>query len=328
MKRIFLIVVALTVVMVSCKEKKVKQTQADQPKINIPVFIADSAYTYIKAQVDFGPRVPNTQSHAQCADYLFGKLKSFADTAMVQSFNVKAFDGTILHAKNIFGSFNPDVQKRVLLCAHWDSRPFADHDPDASLHNKPIDGANDGASGVGLLLEMARLMMKDKPGIGVDIIFFDVEDYGPPKDHPASGIQDQYGLGSQYWSKYPHDPNYAATYGILLDMVGAADAKFYMEGFSLEYASGVVKKVWNAGVKAGYSDYFLFETVSYIDDDHKYINEIAGIPTIDIIHLDPKSQNGSFFEYWHTTGDNLSVIDKQTLKAVGQTLMNVIYQEK
>jgi Zn-dependent M28 family amino/carboxypeptidase len=330
MKKIVYIAMAIMLVSISCKDKKASQTANEKSalKIVIPEFNSDSAYAYVKKQVDFGPRVPNTQSHSLCADYLFNTLNSFADTAVVQAFRVKAFDGTTLNAKNIIGSFNPKVQKRVLLCAHWDSRPFSDHDADPSLHNQPVDGANDGASGVGVLLEMARLMSGSKPGIGVDIIFFDVEDYGPPRNHPSSDIQDQYGLGSQYWSKYPHDPDYVANYGILLDMVGATNARFYMEGFSLEYASGILKKVWNTGHKIGYSDYFVYEQVGYIDDDHKYVNEIAGIPTINIIHLDPKSSNGSFFEHWHTSGDKLNVIDKQTLKVVGKTLMTVIYNEK
>jgi len=330
MKKIVLIAMAIVMVASSCKDKKAKQANADNSavKIAIPDFNADSAYTFVKKQVDFGPRVPNTHSHSLCADYLFNTLDSFADTAVVQAFRIIVFDGTTLNAKNIIGSFNTKSQKRVLLCAHWDSRPFSDHDADPSVLNQPIDGANDGASGVGVLLEMARLMAKNKPAVGVDIIFFDVEDYGPPRNHPNSDIQDQYGLGSQYWSKYPHDPDYVANYGILLDMVGAANARFYMEGYSLEYASGILKKVWNTAHKAGFSEYFLYEQVGYIDDDHKYINEIAGIPTINIIHLDPKSSNGSFFEHWHTRGDKLEVIDKQTLKVVGKTLMTVIYNEK
>jgi Zn-dependent M28 family amino/carboxypeptidase len=332
MKKIILIGVVFGLMLFGCNENKNSepktQPSAQKSKVNIPVFNPDSAYFFVKAQVDFGPRVPNTKNHGNCADYLFRKLKIYSDTALVQSFKTKAFDGTVLNGKNIIGIFNPEKQKRVLLCAHWDSRPFADHDPDPSKVNTPIDGANDGASGVGVLLELARLMSLSKPSVGVDIIFFDLEDYGPPRDHPASEIKDQYGLGSQYWSKNPHDPDYTAEYGILLDMVGASNARFYMEGFSMEYASGILKKVWNTGIKAGYSEYFLYEQVGYIDDDHKYINEIAGIPTIDIIQLNPNSSNGSFFEYWHTTGDNLSVIDKQSLKVVGQTLLNVVFQEK
>ena len=146
----------------ACNEKRNSESKTQpstqKPKVNIPVFNADSAYFYVKSQVDFGPRVPNTKNHANCADYLFRKLQIYADTALVQSFKTKAFDGTVLNGKNIIGTFNPEKQKRVLLCAHWDSRPFADHDPDPSLQNTPIDGANDGASGVGVLLELARLM--------------------------------------------------------------------------------------------------------------------------------------------------------------------------
>ena len=319
-------------ILMSCSEsrKKESKTEASQqkPKVEIPLFNPDSAYHFVKTQVDFGPRVPNTKNHANCADYLFGKLQFYSDTALVQSFKTKVFDGTLINGKNIVGIFNPEKQKRVLLCAHWDSRPFADHDPDPSLQNTPIDGANDGASGVGVLLEIARLMAINSPGIGVDIIFFDVEDYGPPKNHPGSEVKDQYGLGSQYWSRNMHDPDYTADYGILLDMVGASNATFYMEGYSMQFASGILKKVWSIANRAGFSEYFVFDQVGYIDDDHKYINEIAKIPTINIIHLEPESSNGSFFEQWHTAGDNLSVIDKQTLNVVGQTLLNVIFGEK
>ncbi len=322
---------AFSLLFASCNDNQKKEAASgkttDKPKFAAPAFNADSAYIFVQKQVDFGPRVPNTPNHSQCADYLINTLNAYADTTIVQSFKTAAYDGTVLNGKNIIGSFNPEKSKRILLCAHWDSRPYADHDPDPALHNTPIDGANDGASGVGVLLEIARLVSITKPSVGIDIIFFDVEDYGPPKDYPGNNQQDQYGLGSQYWSKNLHDPDYTASYGILLDMVGAANARFYMEGYSLMYAPGILKKIWNTAQRSGFTEYFLWEQVGYIDDDHKYINEIAKIPTINIIHLDPGSANGSFFEYWHTTGDNLSVIDKQTLRVVGQTLLKVIFEE-
>lgn len=200
-------------------------------------------------------------------------------------------------------------------------------DPDEANHNTPIDGANDGASGVGALLEIARVLSSNTPPIGVDIILFDLEDYGPPQGAQSRDGGDYWGLGSQYWSKNPHVYNYKAKYGILLDMVGDTDARFLMEGFSLYYAPHIVKKVWENAEKMGYGDYFVKEKGGYITDDHYYINEIAGIPTIDIIHLVPDSRNGSFVDYWHTIGDTLGNIDPQTLKVVGEVVLQTVFEE-
>lgn len=308
------------------KQPSTKKASPKQ-KVTVPDFNADSAYMYVEKQVAFGPRVPNTAEHANCAQYLYQTLKSFADTTLIQTFKARAYNNTVLNGKNIIGSFNTNVGNRILLCAHWDTRPYADYDENPDNHQKPIDGANDAGSGVGVLLEIARQMSQSKPGIGVDIIFFDIEDYGPPQELQMHG-SNFWGLGSQYWSNNMHDPDYTARYGILLDMVGAENATFLMEGHSMLYAAGIVKKVWTIGNRLGYTNYFLFDSGGYIDDDHKYVNEIAKIPTIDIIHLDNESSASSFFEHWHTLGDTMDKIDKETLKAVGQTLLTVIYEEK
>ena len=215
-----------------------------------------------------------------------------------------------------------------MLCAHWDTRPYADHDANPENHNTAIDGANDGASGVGVLLEIARQLQSNKPTIGIDIILFDTEDYGPPQDSQQRGEDNWWALGSQYWANNPHVLNYNARYAILLDMVGAEDAVFYYEGYSFDYAAKILKKVWKAGHKIGYKDYFMFEQIGYIADDHRYINEIIGIPAIDIIHLDRESVNNTFFDHWHTIEDTMDKIDKNTLKVVGQTLLTVIFEEQ
>jgi hypothetical protein len=303
-----------------------KQKQAEP--IKIPPFNADSAYGYAKGQVDFGPRVCNSVAHEKCADFLVKKLKEFCPDVIVQKGQVKAFNGTMLNVKNLIASYNHGTNNRIFLCSHWDSRPFADHDPDVKKHNTPIDGANDGASGVGILLEIARQLSISKPAIGVDIIFLDAEDYGPPEDQKRNeDTTDWWGLGSQFWAKTQHKANYFAKYGILLDMVGAPNATFLQEEFSMKYAPAIVRNVWNMAGKLGYSNYFLYEKGGEIIDDHLYINKILNIPTIDIIHLDRSTKTG-FYPTWHTTGDNLNSIDKTTLEVVGKTLMAVIASEK
>ncbi len=310
------------------RETTGEKESVPKPVVHIPAFNADSAYSFVKAQLAFGPRVPNTPAHEKCALYLSEKLRGYAEKVISQKGIVKAYTGTPLRFENIIASWRPDSNNRILLCAHWDSRPFADHDPDPANRRKPVDAANDGASGVGVLLEIARQISIQQPSIGIDIILFDVEDYGPPQDHQsAEATEDQWGLGSQYWSKNPHRPNYFAKYGILLDMVGASGATFLMEGISMQYAPDIVKLVWSAAGRSGYSGYFLFEQGMSITDDHLPINQIRNIPTIDIIHLDKNSETG-FYPYWHTTKDNLETIDKSTLKVVGQTLMTVIYEEQ
>lgn len=292
---------------------------------SVPAFSADSAYTYIQKQVDFGPRIPNSAQHMACGNYLEQKLRDFGAEVTVQETELQAFDGTSLKAKNIIGSYNPDAQTRVLLFAHWDTRPWADHDADEKNHKTPILGANDGASGVGVLLEMARLFDKEKPAIGVDIIFFDAEDYGAPENE-SNQNEDSWCLGTQYWAENKHVPGYHAKYGILLDMVGAQQAKFYREQISDYYAKYVVDKVWDKAAALGYSNYFINKPGGGITDDHVYVNQKAGIPAIDIIHYDPNSTTG-FGSYWHTVNDTMQNIDKNTLSAVGNTLLHVIYNE-
>lgn len=292
-----------------------------------PSFNADSAYAFIEAQVAFGPRVPNTPGHRACGDWLTKKLQRYADTVYVQQTKLRAFDGTLLDIRNIIGVFQPEKKKRVLLCAHWDTRPFADYDPNPDNHWKPIPGANDGASGVGVLLEIARLLHLQAPQVGIDIVFFDAEDYGTHSslvaDHP-----DTWALGSQFWAQSPHRPDYFAQYGILLDMVGAANATFKQEGFSMYYAPNIVRKVWRKAQNLGYGQFFLTREGAYITDDHYYVNKIRNIPTINIIHLEPGSLGHGFFEHWHTLRDDMSNIDRNTLMAVGHTLSAVIYSEQ
>lgn len=252
------------------------------------------------------------------------KLQVYCDTVYVQHFTATAYDGKQLKSQNIIGSFDPDKTERVLLASHWDSRPMADHDALEANRNKPIDGADDGASGVGVLLELARQLQDDRPNVGVDIIFFDAEDYGTPSGVNLPG--DWWCLGSQYWAQNLHVPDYNARYGILLDMVGAPDAKFYHEYFSSFFAQDIVSKVWGTAYKLGYGSYFINQQANPITDDHYYVNKLAHIKMIDIIHQDNTSGTG-FRPVWHTTYDNIDNIDAKTLGAVGSVLRTVINNE-
>ncbi len=306
--------------------KAIQSQKTEIKPIDVPQFSADSAYLYIKQQVDFGARVPNTKAHEECATYLVAKLKQFGAEVIEQKADLKAFDGTVLKSNNIIGTFNPKVENRILLISHWDSRPWADHDPDPANRKKPVMAANDGASGVGVLLEMARLMGKNNPTIGVDIIFIDSEDYGQPENENGGSSEDSWCLGTQYWAKHPHIPGYTARFGILLDMVGAPQATFYREQASDFYAQSIVTKVWSQAQSLGFGNYFINQPGGAITDDHIYVNKLIGIPTIDIIQYDPNSGSG-FGSYWHTTHDTMENVDKNTLNAVGTTLMHVVYNE-
>lgn len=323
MTKLFYLLFACT--LLSCSQKSESSSAEPTRKVQskTPDFSADSAYIHIEKQAAFGPRVPNTAAHKACADYLAGELTRFGAKLFVQEATLTAYDGTRLQAKNIIGSYNPDQEKRILLFAHWDSRPYADHDPDENNHHTPILGVDDGASGVGVLLEIARQLQKQAPEVGIDLIFFDAEDYGVPDFLPGNQ-QDTYCLGSQFWAKNPHVPNYKAEYGILLDMVGSKNATFYKEAFSVRYAARYVEKIWETARNLGYGGFFINSIGGSITDDHVYVTQGRNIPCVDIINYDPETPTG-FGHYWHTLNDTMENIDKETLKAVGQTVMEVIY---
>ena len=310
---------------VACGGKKAPQAVQPQTAVVVPTFNADSAYHYTAQQVAFGPRVPNSEAHRQCGEWLVQTLERFGAKVTSQHVTLRAYDGTPLKARNIIGSYKPETRKRVLLCAHWDSRPWADADPDPKYHRTPILGANDGASGVGVLLEIARQLQAHPTDIGIDIIFFDAEDYGEhaADDEPTDGIA--WCLGSQYWARVPHVDGYMARFGILLDMVGGRDARFHREGLSDYFARDIVNKVWAAAHASGNGEWFPYAEGGQITDDHLPINQIARIPCIDIIGHYP---DPGFAPTWHTMDDTMENIDPAVLRAAGQTVMQVIYNER
>lgn len=308
----------------SCQENKPADTETtvEQVQLTSPAFNADSAYAYTKAQVDFGPRIPSTPAHAKCAEYLVAKLKSFGGQVTVQQAPAKTYDGKTHQLKNIIATFYPKKTQRVLITAHWDARPFSDQDPDENMKDKAFEAANDGASGVAVILEMARQIKEKQPEVGVDFILWDIEDYGSANDQTPN--ETTWCIGSQYWAKNPHVKGYKPLYAINLDMVGGSNAQFTQDELSRKYAPNVVNKVWNIAGEIGYGNYFINVSSGSLVDDHFWINQ-AGIPAIDVIHY---SDAAGFYSNWHTQLDNLNNIDRNTLKAVGQTMLETIYREK
>lgn len=313
--------------LLACSAKNDKPLET-ATTLRVPVFNPDSAYLFAQRQVGFGPRIPNMPAHRQAGDYLIATLKKFGAAVTVQSFKATSPDGQRLDLRNIIGSFNPKAPKRILLAAHWDTRPYADKDP--KNPEATFDGANDGASGVAILLEVARLMHANPPAVGIDIILFDGEDWGEHEGTTGQvnlpdGYRSWWCLGSQYWARNKHKPNYTAYYGILLDMVGAPNAHFVQEGTSMEYASRIVDKVWSTAGRIGYGSMFIRQKEAAITDDHVFINALANIPTINIVHFDPVK--GYFGEAHHTKMDDMTNIDRTTLRAVGSVVLEVVYRE-
>lgn len=292
-----------------------------------PDFSADSAYAFIQTQVDFGARVPGTAAHEACGDYLSSKLKRYGATVVEQHADITHYNGKNLPIRNIIGSWHPEREKRILLFAHWDSRPFADEETDDLRQQQPIAGADDGGSGVGVLLEIARQLHQQPTEVGIDIIFFDLEDWGQPSFENNLVQGDWWCMGSRYWSEQPHVENYRAAYGILLDMVGGSNATFLKEGYSMQYASGVLEKIWSIAARLGYGNFFIPQSGGYITDDHVAVNERQRAPSVNVINL-KRDTNTGFASHWHTLSDDMRNIDRNTLKAVGQTVMEVIYTEK
>lgn len=295
--------------------------------VESPDFKADSAYAFVAQQVAFGPRIPGSEASQNTQKFLVAKLKSYGWTVTEQPFTAFRYNGKKLQGTNIIAQFQPAIAKRILLAAHWDARSIADKD--SVRKNEPIDAANDGASGVGVLLEIARNLheAKNKPAVGVDIVFFDLEDHGEPEDYTGEHKPNSWALGSQHWAANLVPANYRPYYGILLDMVGGKGAMFPHEGTSMQYAPGIVRSVWATAADLGYSQLFVDQDAFGISDDHTAVNEIAKIQMIDMIDLRASNGGFEFGSFHHTHADNLENIDKSTLKAVGQTLLQVLYRE-
>ena len=323
-KYIFLSFLIVATLFSSCKSNK--QVEEVLNPVG-PAFIADSAMAYCQAQCDFGPRTMNSKAHDLCEEWIVNKFKGFGLEVETQKADLTGWDGTKLHSTNIIAHFNPQAERRILICAHWDSRPWADNDPDSTNWHKPVLAANDGASGVGVMLEVARLLQNDTTlAIGVDLVCFDAEDYGTPQwAEKNENSENTWALGAQYWAKNLPE-GYKPQFGILLDMVGGQGAKIYQEQNSIRYAASIVDKVWSAARHAGFSSVFANEVGGGVTDDHIPVNE-AGIPTVDIIPFYPDCRQSSFGPTWHTINDDMEHLDINTLKAVGQTLIQVIYSE-
>ncbi len=313
------ILTLLVVLISSCGKTDPNRLNFEEKGREVPVFSADSAYAFVERQLSYGPRNPGSEGHEQARDYLLQTLKDYAGERAVfaQQFSHVGYEGDTLDLTNIIAAFNTSAPDRIMLCAHWDTRPRADRDPDEPA--RPILGADDGASGVAVLLELARMMSKERPDIGVDIVLFDGEDYG------KEGSLEQYFLGSRYWANNPPVPGYSPRFGILLDMVGGQNAQFPKEGNSLRFAPALVNEIWTIADEKGYSNQFPDTQGSSIADDHVVINRILNIPTIDIIRHTPGSESVQFAPYWHTHEDDIDIISRETLGSVGNVLAELIY---
>ncbi len=302
----------------SSSQSKEKQDQANseasQPqKREVVAFNADSAFRYINDQVAFGHRVPNTPEHKACGDWIMSKMNSWGYVTGVQTFQGTDYHGKAITGRNIIASLNPEATNRILLLAHYDTRAVADHDGHLDNQSKPILGADDGASGVAVLLELARSAKARQSALGLDFLFVDLEDGG------QGGSDDGWCQGSIFWAKEPHKTDYKAKCAILLDMVGGKNAKFCWEAYSKTYAAPYLYTIWDTAAKLGWGAYFVNKEVGGLVDDHVSIIKGRKIPALDIVNYDSDRENG-FGKHWHTQGDNLNIISKETLQAVGETV--------
>lgn len=332
---LLLVSLLIVILSMSCTDDKPSLTETSptpvetpKKKASVPKFDRDSAYEFVAKQVSFGPRLMETEGHRNTKAWLVETFKGFGAEVIEQDFVAETYDGKKLNSTNIIAQYNPQSKKRIVLAAHWDTRHIADSPLATERQKEPILGADDGGSGVGVLLEIARQVNENPVDLGIDIILFDAEDYGAPRDYEIDERESSLSwcLGSQHWSKNPHVSNYRAQYGILLDMVGTRNATFTKEATSMQFAPQLMNKVWKLAQGMGYGNYFLDQRTSGVTDDHYFVNAIAGIPMIDIINHSNATESG-FGTHWHTHNDNLDIIDKRTLRAVGQVVLAVIYRE-
>ncbi len=322
---LLLLIISSLFIFNACKNDSSQAATQTQSTTKIPSFNRDSAFAFVAKQVEFGPRVPNSEAHQATRNWLVEKFKTYGATVIEQNFQAKRYDGVTLNGTNIIAQFNPTIAKRIVLAAHWDSRHIADSPLNSDRKNEPILGADDGGSGTAVLLEIARQLQQNPVEMGVDLVLFDAEDLGQSgTEDPASATT--WCLGSQYWARNLHVPNYRPQYGILLDMVGSKGAQFPIEQYSNQIAPQVVNEVWTLAENLGYSNYFPKTNGGAVTDDHYFVSTIANIPMIDIINRSAQTQTG-FGAHWHTHNDNLDIIDRKTLKAVGQLMLAVIYRE-
>ena len=313
----------------SCgRQTKGKASTADTIALApCPSFSADSAMLYINEQCSFGPRVTGSEAANRCGDHIARRFRQFGAKVEEQTANVTTWDGTQLPARNIIARVNPSNTDRILICAHWDSRPWADNDDNEANWHKPILAANDGASGVAVMLELCRLLQQQPVQVGIDLICFDAEDLGTPQwAEDRLGSADTWCLGSHFWAERAKDDGYKARYGVLLDMVGGRGATFSREGISMQLAGPIVSRVWQMAGQLGYRQFFPQRDGGHITDDHVNVNLIAGIPCIDIVPYYSEGPS-SFGPTWHTMQDTPENIDRNVLKAVGQTVTQLIYNE-
>ncbi|OPZ84641.1 MAG: Aminopeptidase YwaD precursor [bacterium ADurb.Bin429] len=289
--------------------------QAKNPQISEPIVIFDEnrAWDDLETQLTYGPRVPGTEGHVNTREWLVARLKAQTDDVTLQPF-AHLLGGENVRMWNILARFTGTgaaPREHILLAAHWDTRPTADYDPDPAKRNTPIDGANDGASGVAVLLEIARQLKAHPIARDVTIILFDGEDYGPKVDNML--------LGSKYYAK--NLPNPKPSWGILLDMIGDADLSVYREPNSDKYAKAVNDRVFTAATRLGYlraGTLSGFVNAPYrvpVVDDHMPLNE-AGVPMVDLIDFD--------YPPWHTTADTADKCSPKSLKLVGKTVLYAI----
>ena len=282
---------------------------------SVPSFRGQNAYAHLERIVSFGPRNPASDGHERCLSFIVTSLRACADDVQTQDFAHAGYDNETLHLSNIVAAFNPGSKERILLCTHWDTRPRAERDANPERWEEPILGANDGASGVAVLLELASLLRTQKPRIGIDLVFFDGEDYGLEGDVP------NYLLGSRHFAK-TKAPGYVPRFGVLLDMVGDAQLEIRKEQYSLRFAPDIVDLVWKKAAELGYVQ-FIDEQGDLITDDHLPLNE-AGIRTIDLIDFAYPDES---HRYWHTHEDTPDKCSAESLEAVGTVITHIIYQQ-
>ncbi len=270
-------------------------------------FDSGRAFSYLEQQVAFGPRIPGSEGHARTREWIVERLREHTPHVALQPFR-DVYAGTESDMWNIMASFYPEMTERVILCAHWDSRPFADRDPNPENHDKPVPGANDGASGVAALLEIAHTLAEKKPPVGVDIVFFDGEDGGDYGDH------DTWLLGSRHFAR-TMPPSYRPVWGILLDMIGDRDLGLAQEINSMRAAPELWKKAVELCGKLG----IRFEPgeISIIDDHIPLIER--GIPTVDIIDFN--------YPWWHTVSDTPDKCSPESLGKIGELVLSLVYGE-